>query len=255
MFSRDELIYRHQVRVTPEDSRYRLVELVADARSVLDVGCATGYLGQALRRKCPGIWLAGIEVDATAARQAREHYDELAVESIEDPLVWHQFTRPFDAMIFGDVLEHTRDPLTVLKLSSTALRDGGFIVVSVPNVAFFKTRLRLLRGVFEYEETGIMDRTHLRFFTLKTGRELLRQAGFRLMRTEGVYGWPPPEGASRLARLYLAVRGSVRGPLTRLWPALFAYQFIFVAAKDRSTADPVPSEAMEVAREPSCRRR
>lgn len=236
MFSRDEFIYVGRVAATAEDSRYRLARLTGDRPSVLDVGCAVGYIGEFLRRGSPRRWLAGIEIDPGAAEKARAHYDQVLVGSIDDPAVWNQLGRKVDAMIFGDVLEHTVDPLMVLRMARSKLSDDGVIVVSIPNIGHFKVRLRLLQGKFEYEDWGIMDRTHLRFFTLKTAQEMLRQAGFTVVHREGVHGYPLPERLSPRARIWARSKRRLRALLTGLRPTVFAYQFILVAVPKPAAA-------------------
>jgi 2-polyprenyl-3-methyl-5-hydroxy-6-metoxy-1,4-benzoquinol methylase len=229
MFARDEFIYVARVAATAEDSRYRLANLTGDRPAVLDVGCAVGYIGEFLRRRTPGRWLAGIEIDPRAAEKARPHYDQVIVGSIEDSAVWNQLRRRVDAMIFGDVLEHTADPVMVLGMARPKLADDGMIVVSIPNIGYFKVRLRLLLGRFDYEDWGIMDRTHLRFFTLKTAQELLRQAGFTVVHGEGVHGYPLPEKQKGAARLRARSKRRLQTWLARLRPTVFAPQFILVA--------------------------
>lgn len=229
MFARDEFIYVGRVAATSEDSRYRLARLTGTSAAVLDVGCAVGYIGEFLRRSSPPRWLAGIEIDPGAAEKARPHYDQVIVGSIDDQAVWNQLRRTVDAMIFGDVLEHTADPIAVLRMARPELSDSGRIVVSIPNIGHFKVRLRLLMGKFDYEDWGIMDRTHLRFFTLKTAQEMLRQAGFTIVHREGVHGYPLPEGLSGVARLLARSKRRLQAWLTEMRPTVFAYQFILVA--------------------------
>ena len=188
-----------------------------------------GYIGRYLRKARPNTWLAGIEIDDRAASQAQPHYDQMIVGSIDDPAVWDQLKRPLDAMIFGDVLEHTADPIKVLGLAKPKLRPGGRIVVSIPNIAFVKMRLRLLRGRFEYEDWGIMDRTHLRFFTLRTAKAMLQAAGFRITHEESIHSYPVPAELRGLSRLRFVAWRQAKAPLARVWPTLFAQQFIMVA--------------------------
>lgn len=233
MFSRDEFIYVASVAATREDSRYRLARLTRDSAAVLDVGCAVGYIGEFLRRSSPKRWLAGIEIDPGAAEKARPHYDQVIVGSIDDPAVWNQLRRSVDAMIFGDVLEHTADPVMVLTMARPKLADDGVIVVSIPNIGYFKVRLRLLRGKFEYEDWGIMDRTHLRFFTLKTAQQMLGEAGFVVVHREGVQGYPLPDGLNGLARISARSKRRLQAWLSRLRPTVFASQFILVAVPAR----------------------
>jgi 2-polyprenyl-3-methyl-5-hydroxy-6-metoxy-1,4-benzoquinol methylase len=244
MFSRDEFIYVTRVAATSEDSRYRLAQLIDDRASVLDVGCAVGYLGEFLRRNRASRWLAGIEIDPGAAEKARAHYDQVIVGSIDDPAVWDQLHRRVDAMIFGDVLEHTADPLVVLRMARPRLSDDGVIVVSIPNIGHFKVRLRLLAGKFEYEDWGIMDRTHLRFFTLKTAQEMLRQAGFSVIHREGVHGYPLPEGLNPARRVWARSKRRLQAWLSGMRPTVFAAQFILVAVP---AATPVRIQAAQPA--------
>lgn len=229
MFARDEFIYVARVAATDEDSRYRLAQLTGDRPAVLDVGCAVGYLGEFLRRTAPGRWLAGIEIDPGAAEKARRHYDQVIVGSIDDLAVWSQLQRKVDVMIFGDVLEHTADPVMVLRMARPKLSDNGLIVVSIPNVGHFKVRLRLLLGKFEYEDWGIMDRTHLRFFTLKTAQEMLSNGGFEVVHREGVHGYPLQEGLNPARRLLARSKRRLQATLAGLRPTVFAPQFILVA--------------------------
>jgi 2-polyprenyl-3-methyl-5-hydroxy-6-metoxy-1,4-benzoquinol methylase len=243
MFKRDEFIYVGRVAATAEDSRYRLARLTADRPAVLDVGCAVGYVGEFLRRSNPARWLAGIEIDPGAAEKARKHYDQVIVGSIDDPAVWSQLSRKVDAMIFGDVLEHTADPVQVLRMARAKLSDDGVIVVSIPNIGHFKVRLRLLRGKFDYEDWGIMDRTHLRFFTQKTAEEMLRQGGFTVVHREGVHGYPLPEGLNGAARLVARSKRRLQAWLTGLRPTVFAYQFILVAVPAAPAAEAAPARA------------
>jgi 2-polyprenyl-3-methyl-5-hydroxy-6-metoxy-1,4-benzoquinol methylase len=242
MFSRDEFIYVSRVAATAEDSRYRLAELTGDRPAVLDVGCAVGYIGEFLHRRSPRPWLAGIEIDPRAAEKARPHYDQVIVGSIEDPAVWNQLRQTVDAMIFGDVLEHTTDPVTVLGMARPKLADDGMIAVSIPNIGHLKVRLRLLLGKFEYEDWGIMDRTHLRFFTLKTAQEMLHQAGFEVIHREGVHGYPLPEKLKGARRLLARSKRGLKAWLTRLRPTVFAPQFILVAVPAPTVSSPRPLE-------------
>lgn len=229
VFSREALIYVADVEARPDDSRFRLASLTDGCASVLDVGCAVGYIGRYLRKARPNTWLAGIEIDARAAEQARPHYDQVIAGSIEDPAVWAELQRPVDAMIFGDVLEHTADPIEVLQLAKRKLQPGGRLVVSIPNIAFVKIRLRLLRGRFEYEDWGIMDRTHLRFFTNRTAKAMLQAAGFRVTQEESIHSYPVPAELRGLSRLRFVAWREAKAPLARVWPTLFAQQFIMVA--------------------------
>jgi 2-polyprenyl-3-methyl-5-hydroxy-6-metoxy-1,4-benzoquinol methylase len=231
VLSRDEFIYTGRVTARPEDSRYRLAQLAGDRGQVLDAGCAVGYIGEFLRQLLPGRWLAGMELDPGAAEEARPHYDQLLVGSIEDRKVWDRLERNVEAIIFGDVLEHTADPLRVLRMAQPHLTEDGIVIISMPNIAHFRIRIRLLLGRFEYEEWGIMDRTHLRFFTFASAQKMLRDAGFEVIHTEAIHAFPPPTDLPPLRRLGVALKGRVRSVLAGLRPTLFAKQVILVGAR------------------------
>jgi SAM-dependent methyltransferase len=153
-----------------------LARIPLDARAILDVGCGAGALGAAFRRRNPSTRLIGIEPDATLADAARAHFDELLrldIDTTPPPLA----EGSLDAMIFGDVLEHLRDPWAVLKRDAALLSDDGVLLACVPNLEHWSFTARVLAGQWRYEEKGLFDRTHLRWFTRKGMQEALEQAG------------------------------------------------------------------------------
>ncbi len=157
-------------------SHAQILELVGGNKRVLDIGCATGYLARALVAQ--GCTVSGVEYEADAAEQARPTLDRLLVGDLEQLDLVEFFGRDqFDALVFGDVLEHLRDPLSVLRKARPLLARGGCVVISVPNIAHGAARLALLKGRWEYRQLGLLDTTHLRFFTLASLREMLREAG------------------------------------------------------------------------------
>jgi SAM-dependent methyltransferase len=111
----------------------------------------------------------------------------VVVGNVDDTTLWDLVDdESFDVITFGDVLEHLQDPLAVLRVAKHKLKQSGFIVTSLPNVAHGDVRLSLLHGSFPYRETGLLDRTHIRFFTLQTIRELLYDAGLVVVDTKRV---------------------------------------------------------------------
>lgn len=204
----------------------RLLEARGTGLRVLDLGFGAGLLARRIRPRCA--YLAGIELDAEAAREGARFFDAPFVgdllEGLEGP--WEQ---PFDVVIAGDILEHLPDPVTALVEIRHLLAPGGILLVSLPNVANVTVRLALLAGRFDYADRGILDRTHLRFFTRQTGGLFLSGAGFRVLRSH------PTAMPVELA-IPLLGRGPwaplVRGAATlgaRLWPTLFGYQFVYEA--------------------------
>ena len=204
-----------------------LQELPAGS-SVLDVGSASGYFGERLAGK--GYYVVGVEQNEAAASVAAAFYDEFVVADVEAGL---RLSRKFDVIVLADVLEHLRQPLNVLIHLRDLLSSTGRFVISVPNVANIYVRLSLLFGRFEYADRGILDETHLRFFTLNSACALVQKAALRVKQIV-VTPIPLPlvlpstrEGASChfLHRANWAI--------TQTWKRLFAYPLILVAVPAR----------------------
>ena len=201
-----------------------IANLVPRGARVLDVGCGTGALSVLLRdvREAAVI---GVEPDASRAARARERGIEAVTGVLTESL--HETLGQFDVAIYADVLEHLVDPLAELIKVRPFLRADGVVVISVPNVAHWSVRLDLLRGRFRYAEVGIMDATHLRWFTEETLRQLLEQAGVEILsidRTAGVtlpcYWQTPTKYMPSRVRDVIVRRAS------RWFPRLFGGQHV-----------------------------
>jgi 2-polyprenyl-3-methyl-5-hydroxy-6-metoxy-1,4-benzoquinol methylase len=159
------------------DSRAMAVRLVGGNKRVLEFGCSSGRITEVLVDR--GCRVTGIEVDPDAAERARAHADDVVVLDLDyDEFETKLAGQQWEVALFGDVLEHLRDPLRVLRATRQLLDPQGTIVLSVPNVAHADVRLALLNGEFPYGPYGLLDRTHLRFFTRDTLAQLLDDAGF-----------------------------------------------------------------------------
>lgn len=145
--------------------------------AVLDVGCASGGLLDHLRRTAGR--RVGLEVSEAAAAEAALVADEVVNRAVDDETLEFD-AATFDVIVCGDVLEHLVSPDTALPRMRRWLAPGGAVVISVPNIANWQSRLRLLRGTWRYEACGIWDNTHLRFFTLETLRQLVEGAGLEI---------------------------------------------------------------------------
>ena len=169
--------YDIDVDLGAEGTSHRyMVEMVGSNKNVLDVGCATGYLANTL--KAFGNTVTGLECDPEAAERARQFADKVIVADLDHiDLTEALAGETFDVIVFGDVLEHLRDPLPPLRQARSLLAPGGYIVISIPNVAHGDVRMSLLLGRFTYRNLGLLDTTHLRFFTRQNLRELLEDAG------------------------------------------------------------------------------
>ena len=160
----------------PNDSHTQVVELAGDDRRVLDVGCATGDIARLLNSR--GCRVDGLEIDAQAAEKARADLGKVVVADLNtSSLTDHFEAGAYDVVIFADVLEHLLDPERALREAVELLADGGRVVMSVPNVTHGSVRLALLQGRWSYTETGLLDRTHVRFFTRTSFVDLIEGAG------------------------------------------------------------------------------
>ncbi len=161
------------------------LSLIGYNKSVLEVGCSTGYLTKVLTER--GCNVVGIEIDPEAAEVAEQWAERVVVGNIDEGDVWNYVKdEAFDVVVLGDVLEHLRDPLGSLRQAVRKIKSTGFVVTSLPNIAHGDVRIALLQGRFRYSETGLLDRTHMRFFTLETIRELMSQAGLVVVDTRRV---------------------------------------------------------------------
>ena len=156
-----------------------VLERVGSSRRVLEVGAHTGRFSALLRER--GCHVTAIEIDPRAARIAGQAADRVIVGDIEVPAVCARIGGSFDVVLFMHVLEHLMDPWRVLRDTRHLLGPDGRVIVLLPNVACWRIRKDLfLHGRFRYTETGILDRTHLRFFTFASAHELLAGAGYEL---------------------------------------------------------------------------
>ena len=166
-----------------ENERPEVAALVDEsALTVLDVGCGSGVLGARLKKAVPRRRVFGIEYVPQIAETAIPKLDGIVVGDvlqIELPFEKNMF----DCIIFADVLEHLASPERVLERLKPFLRKNGTIVCSIPNMRHYTVILKLLKHGWRYEEFGHFDRTHLRFFSLDSMKELLAGAGFRLETT------------------------------------------------------------------------
>jgi 2-polyprenyl-3-methyl-5-hydroxy-6-metoxy-1,4-benzoquinol methylase len=205
--------------------RRRILALPA-GRRLLDLGAAGGHLGRAVRERCA--FLAGVEPDPSLPPECREGYDDWRSADALSAGSWDEV---FDVVVCADVLEHLPRPEELLGRIREWLAPGGLLFVSLPNVANVSVRAGLLLGQFPYADKGILDRTHLRFYTRRSARRLLEDAGFRV-RSVDATAMPYELAAPILGRPPLAapVRAFAAGS-AKLWPTMFGYQFVIEAVR------------------------
>ena|SRR5712692_4040518 len=194
--------------------------------TLVDLGAAGGELGEAIRDHFQR--RLGFEFEIANMPALRNRFDAAVIADLEK---LKRLPANADAIVVADVLEHLRDAPALLALVRSALARDGKIFVSVPNIANITVRFGLLFGVFQYRERGILDNTHLRFYTLRTIRQEIENAGFRVLAIRGssvplrlIAGRWTPEPIVRAGERILSV-------VTRMWRALFAYQIIIVAER------------------------
>lgn len=169
------------------NSHTQIINKIPKYANVLELGCAHGDMSHVLKQNQQAR-VIGIEKDAVAAQDAENICDYVFVEDLDDPrsLDALQFEK-FDTITLVDVLEHLKDPKAVLERLKPLLLDEGRLLLSVPNIAHVSVRLELLSGSFEYENTGILDRTHEHFYTTESIQTLLRDAGYTVHEMD--YTW------------------------------------------------------------------
>jgi len=221
------LASRYTLKGDPYSSHSVVLDWLGEGqgRRLLDVGAADGLLSRLLTER--GWKVTGLEADPVAARAGAAHCERMIVADLDAGIP--PLHGPFDAIVCADVLEHLRDPQAALAALRRALAADGEVVISIPNVAHLWMRLSLLAGRFEYAERGILDRTHLRFFTRRTLAALVAKAGLRVVRTTStpvpLYQVVPERWHGRA----LAAAHALSAGSARLLPRLLAYQFVVLA--------------------------
>jgi glycosyltransferase involved in cell wall biosynthesis len=225
-----EYFVHYPIKQAKHSSHYSVQRLVGSNQEVLDLGCGEGTFADELAKN--GNRTVGVDaVPAPSVSSALHEFVRLDLESGIEPLLQSLGSRRFDYVLMLDILEHLRSPEQILSQAGGALRENGRIIVSLPNVANITVRLMLLFGRFNYTERGILDRTHLRFYTHKTARRLLEQSGYEIVRKENTV--MPVELVLGLAPENILMRAlnAILAALTSLMPGLLGYQIIFVARK------------------------
>lgn len=226
------------VSLNPGDVATKLASLISTSGRVLDVGCGTGSLTRFIQERT-GARVIGIEPDEERSRFARNSGLNVFHGYLDAEFLTEY--GPFDTIVFADVLEHLPDPASVIQLARTGLSPSGAIVASVPNVAHWFVRMDLLRGRFSYRTCGIMDATHLRWFTRESLHTFFANLGFVV--DKHLY-----TANSHMSEYYETVpwkwmsartRSRVIGALITVRPNLFGCQHVVRAFPLQSEAVPI----------------
>ena len=215
----------HSAVYRAEANRPLLDLLPGGARTILDVGCGTGENARALREIAQHV--VGITMSAAEAHEARQWCTRVLVADVERDAMDLQ-PKSFDVLLLSHVLEHLTRPTETLAKLAEYLVPGGWAAIAVPNMAFWRVRVRLLRGDWRREAGGWLDRTHLQFWSFDTAPELLSGTPLALERREGasfaVPMWPLRRLAPVLSRRLDLIVGQMA-------PRLFAGQVLLLARK------------------------
>jgi SAM-dependent methyltransferase len=219
----------YQLKSDPHSSHAVILGRLGEGRGrrALDVGAADGFLAELLTRQ--GWQVTALERDPAQAAKVRGRCHEVIVADLDSAAPTLEGV--FDAIVYGDVLEHLSDPLPALVALNRSLSAGGRVIVSVPNVAHLWVRLSLLLGRWDYGDRGILDRTHLRFFTRRSFLRFLGDAGLDL---EELVATPVPLPQIVPPRFHGGVLDAVHGfsaRTARVWKGGLGYQLIGVCRR------------------------
>ena len=231
-----EYFVHYPIKHSKYSSHYYARLMTGSNHDVLDIGCGEGFFAAELAKS--GNRVTGIDDRVSPSNPVFEQYFSADLDGGIAPVIEQLNGKRFDRVLLLDVLEHLKSPGQILEQAHAALKREGALVVSLPNVANIAVRMMLLFGQFNYQQRGLLDKTHLRFFTCKTARRLLEECGYLIEKEcetvipiELVVGWSENNIALRFANRLLA-------GLTRLMPGLFGYQIMFVARSIRAAGAP-----------------
>ena len=223
--------FRYQGHESPQsDVTAQILQFIPKDAHVLDVGCSSGNLMRWIKELC-NAQVYGIEANKYSAEVAIKRGFDVQCCTFEDysPNVQEQF----DVIIFADVLEHLINPGAALQKAHQLLKENGIVITSIPNIAHWTIRLNLLSGKFEYEPIGLLDATHLRWFTQKTLYRLFSKTNFKIESMAYSEGEWLPAYQTEVPWKWVNSwhRRKIIHNLVSIFPTLFACQFIVKASK------------------------
>lgn len=235
-----------------EEINQGIIRHIPENKKILDVGGGFGALSEEFQRK--NNIVCNIDSSELAIQESKKRNIESYVADITEraSLPNEISGKKFDMIVFADILEHVYDPFLVLKIYDDFLSENGKVIISIPNVATWTVRLGLLFGNFTYTDTGNLDRTHIRFFTEKSLKNMVSAAGYEIekfditpnfirplvplikkfiKRENGPKYNPRAIIDSPAYNVYLKYFYPVEKLIARIWPPLFAFQFILILKK------------------------
>lgn len=213
----------NNINLDPLGAHNKMIKYVGKGKTVLEIGCGKGAVTRHLKRN--GCYIIGIELNEEYAEEARNFCENLIIGDVESLSGLNLPEEYFDVILYGDVLEHLKNPHEVIKKFSRYLKKDGYIVVSTPNIANWRIRFNLLFGKFEYQNSGILDRTHLRFYTKKTLKKMIRNSEFKIVKFDIAPSLPLPILIQNKLPVIL------RYKIAKQFDGLFSMQFVLKAQK------------------------
>lgn len=204
----------HPELLDPLNIDIQSINLIPEKSNLLEIGCATGFVGEYLikNKKCK---VTGVELGKEESHLAVKKLNKVIVGDVEEETTLNKIVREFDVVYASALIEHLKDPWRALKSWKKFLKKNGKLIITTSNIAHWSIRINLLLGKFEYKEYGILDNTHMRFFTTITFKKLLTDSGYDI---EYFSIDPVGGGFPKLSKL-----------LSKLFPNLFAYQMVIKA--------------------------
>ena len=200
-----------------------------ESLDILDVGCSTGVNGYFLKNNRIASTVIGIEYDKDMAMEAEKRIDKVIVGDLSVLNIGLELSGyEFDYIILGDVLEHLYDPWKILKNFTPLLRENGKIVISLPNIQHIETFIQVyIHSIWPYNERGIFDKTHLRFFTYRNIADLINKSGLNILKMERVFRFR--DNNSNFPKF----TGNI---LKFFFPNLFTFQYVYLC-ENETTAE------------------
>jgi methionine biosynthesis protein MetW len=212
----------------PDEVAGVIAGMIPRGARVLDVGCGTGSITKLIQDNCDA-QVIGIEPEFARADLAKTRGVNVRTGYLDRQTI--DQLGLFDVLLFADVLEHLPNPQAILLLAREALKPGGFVIISVPNIAHWSVRIDIARGRFQYQAYGIMDATHLRWFTAATAKSFVASAGFKITEYRATAGFTLPANVERRPWRWLPTNYRTRllRSACRRWPTLFGCQHVLKA--------------------------
>lgn len=225
--------YNYKIDLSSENSSHtKILKLVGKGKYVLEIGCATGYMTQYLKEEL-GCRVFCVEIDPESAKKARSYCEELLIGDIEQLELGEALKeKRFDVVIMADVLEHLKDPHSLLRNITNFLAETGYILLSIPNGAHGSIAVELLDGKWEYRREGLMDRSHLHFFDKDSLSALLDETGYLISQLDRVIVHPRD---TEMKTPWDSYPREITAYLEKVNPEYQTYQFIIKAYPTSAT--------------------